>query len=515
VDDDYRVGNDLRKLLGPLGYEVHVAEGEGEALLLSATEEAQRLRPHVVIVDVRLVERFADEDRKGLDLLRSSLLRSPGRIVYSGHLETLQTIREAMEAADSVVGKGEKPLALLAATQKAARHKCGHETAFRLKWPSAWSPERVIHSLFGETTEVPASLAEDVFCGVFTERESLQLSLLDNAGISPPTRARSRSIVFEARPDGLQPVLVKLAPSERIAQEVAAYDRYVSGRLGGSFRPSRQAHAMFWELGAIRYDLIGSSSTVQTFARHYVNRTEPDEIVRPLLHFCSTVWKMNYEAAQAAPEPSLFAGYDRLLSLDRRLTEMVSGSASHVYFPEIGRTFEHPAAWVLAHRADSDIAGRSEVVVHGDLHANNLLTDGTHAWAIDFERTGYGPCFADQVELEQDILARLALPFGDDIVQFYRLAQAAVAPVALDRSLGAEKGNDELTKACRIIEEIRSVAIAMTGSTDVREYYWGLLFHALTGASVAQVTSHKGRRCLLLAALLCERLKGRDDAGIS
>jgi hypothetical protein len=132
-----------------------------------------------------------------------------------------------------------------------------------------------------------------------------------------------------------------------------------------------------------------------------------------------------------------------------------------------------------------------------------------YAWAIDFERSGYGPRLSDYVELEQDIMTRLTLASDDSLVRFRDLASAAIAPTSLDQPLVTpdRRGSpNELAKSCRVIEEIRRFALELASPPDISEYYWGLLFHALSGASVAGESSRKGRRCLLLAALLCERL---------
>jgi CheY-like chemotaxis protein len=509
VDDDPRVGADLRKLLGPLGYDVHLAEGGGEALLASATAAVLQVRPHVVVLDVRFLEHFHDGDRKGLDFLKSGLIGCASRVVYSGHLETLQAMREAIEGADAVVGKSEAPRVLLTAIQNEARRKCGHQSRFRVTWPDAWTPDRVVQTLLAGKPDVPGSLAIDVFCGVFAERESVQLAPLDSPISAPPARARSRSVIFEARPEGLQPVLVKLAPGSRIREEVGAYQTYVSGRLGGHFRPSLQSHCVFWEIGAIRYDLLGSSATIHTLASHYVNCVESRTVVTPLTHFFSQVWSMNYREARSSSLPSLFDAYDRLMRLTTRLGAMVTHCDDQLHFPEIGRRFDHPARWAMTHRQHSEMAGRRDVVVHGDLHANNLLTDGTHVWPVDFERTGYGPCFADHVELEQDIVTRLSLSGDGDIRDFYDLARAVVAPRSLGESVNVERAPgrpDGLSKTCAIVDEIRSAALALAGADEIRDYYWGLLFNAIVGASVVGESTHQGRRCLLLASLICQRL---------
>jgi DNA-binding NarL/FixJ family response regulator len=208
IDDDPRVGRDLRALLEPLGYEVSVAVGEADALMASATMALTRVRPHVVVIDLQFLEPFHDGDRRGLDLLRNRLLECAGRIVYSGHLDTLPVMRLAMEGADAVVGKGEPPQDLLAAIRRVAHRKCGHGSTFHVTWPEAWTPARVMKALFSDEHGVPESLTADVIWGVFDAGESVELVPLDGADGTLETQSRSRSVVFEARPRGLQPVLV-------------------------------------------------------------------------------------------------------------------------------------------------------------------------------------------------------------------------------------------------------------------------------------------------------------------
>ena len=69
VDNDYRVGSDLAEILQPEGYAVEVVRGSGRKLISAAKATARKLRPHVAIVDLRLLNEYDTADKSGLKLL--------------------------------------------------------------------------------------------------------------------------------------------------------------------------------------------------------------------------------------------------------------------------------------------------------------------------------------------------------------------------------------------------------------------------------------------------------------
>jgi CheY-like chemotaxis protein len=125
LDNDPRVGDDLRAMLEPLGYRVEVAQGVGQTLLDHAVVMAHRFRPHIAIVDLRLLDEYVD-DRSGLKLLR--YLQSTRRILYSAYLKPEVTSEASKRyGATDWVSKDESPQRLLDAITNAAQESCaGH-----------------------------------------------------------------------------------------------------------------------------------------------------------------------------------------------------------------------------------------------------------------------------------------------------------------------------------------------------------------------------------------------------
>ena len=68
VDNDPSVGEDLIEMLTPVGYEAHLVTGNGMQPLQNAIRLGQQVRPHVAIVDVRLLDDYTDET-SGIKLL--------------------------------------------------------------------------------------------------------------------------------------------------------------------------------------------------------------------------------------------------------------------------------------------------------------------------------------------------------------------------------------------------------------------------------------------------------------
>jgi Ternary complex associated domain 9 len=169
----------------------------------------------------------------------------------------------------------------------------------------------------------------------------------------------------------------------------------------------------------------------------------------------------------------------------------------------------NPVAWVLRHKADSTIPRTRQVITHGDLHGDNLFVDGTHAWAIDFERSGPGPILRDFVELEVDIITRLVrFPednwrLFDEFVRVLAEPLEAASPLQPTPNLQADA---ETRKALGVITGLREIAREVTHYTDAREYLWGLLLDALFVAMLIPPPSPQRDRALLLGAVLCERL---------
>ena len=492
----------LKDLL--LGYDVTAVEAQWPEIVTSAENLARKVRPHVIIFDLKLKPAVLEADRTGLELLQNPIMTSAKRILYSAYLRDDFRISVDATAAGAVavIEKAEMEH-LVTAVTKAADSHCACRKAFSSNWPPGWTPDLIVRTLFGDDTDVPSSIVEEVLCQLFSDADSVTLTELADAGDAPTPFVAGRSIVFQARSHDREPVIIKLAPSGRIDREVAAYKTFVTHRLRGNYFPQLQGHATFWDLGAISYALIGSSSNVHTFASFYRRESDLTDIVQPLRHFFMQVWYSNYRAPGTITP--LAASYNRIVRLHQRVESFAH--AVDLAFPEIGKTFPHPGRWVLEHLDES--GGVREVICHGDFNADNLLVDDGRAWPIDFERTGRGPITCDPGELEQDILTRVVQLVPDDWQSFLDLLVAVTAPRDLRESIVLPvsiASNPEATKASQVIEKLRALVFEASGPVDVREYYWALLLHALVAATVLGDGSAQGRRRWLLAAVVCQRL---------
>jgi len=324
--------------------------------------------------------------------------------------------------------------------------------------------------------------------------------------------SRGRSFVFKAWPDDLEPVVVKLAPVEQIQSEAENYSEHIQGHLVGQFYASLERTIGFWDLGGMIYRFMGSSlRELPSFTTFYRKTTEPAIILKPLDHFFAEVWSRHYRSSQHEDFP-LFRVYDQALNLEKRLKRF-SNQEKRRSFLGLHASLINPVPWVLRHAEDSLIPGARQAITHGDLHGDNLFTDGEHAWAIDFERAGPGHILRDFAELEVDIVTRL-LPDEVDLSLLYELAfvlAEPLEPTAPFRQTKKLLANPETRKALDVIAGLRKLAYEMTRYPSSQEYLWGLLLDALFVAMLVSEESPQRERALLLGAVLCGRLRHWDE----
>ncbi len=468
------------EILEPLGYVVAVAQGSGPSLLEQAVALAQNLRPHVAVVDMRLLNEYTD-DRSGLQILQN--LQSARCILYSAYLtpETTREVRNRYEGV-SWVSKASSPQLLLDAIAELARESCAGHSDLSVR--SQWSSQQIIRTIFGAGTDVPTDSVDDVLVQLFPSNKALALSVVRGEVPTVFGVSRGRSVILKALPDDLEPVMVKLAPADRIRNEVENYRLYIKDRLVGRFHAPLERVAVLWDLGGAVYSFLGSSTrTLPSFADFY--RSEPNAVVilAPLRYFFVGVWSKHYNYVLPDRRISLFQAYNETLHLQEYLDEPHDQGAQ-VAFPGVPVSLVNPIKWILRHSSDSQLPQVRQAVTHGNLHGDNLFVDGEYAWAIDFERTGPGHILRDFIALEVDIVTRLA-PL-DDLAKFYEFAVTLVEPLEPSVSLHPTVqllADTEAYKALGVIQGLRNLAYEVTHFRDVQEYYWGLLLETLFVAS--------------------------------
>ncbi|CAG0960832.1 hypothetical protein ANAEL_00617 [Anaerolineales bacterium] len=512
VDNDLKVRSQVVKILQGAGCLAQAAEGQGVELEESAKKLTSVFRPHIVIMDLRLSDEHTD-DRSGLDLWKDQSFSSARCILYSAHLNknykiTQQAFRQ--DGVEDVIGKEDSPQALVDAVKRVARMGCGCQNGLSLVWPTAWNEEVILRYLFGDDNDLPRDLVMDVLGRLFPETRLLALKPLEGAVETSVIVGHGRTVLFQAWPDNKEPVAVKLAPRERIQREVEAYKTYIQERLVGRFSAELHQHADFWDLGGICYSFMGSSQkSLKTFTTFYRQAKNSNEIIKPLVHFFEEVWSRHYSDSRQPLTGTLYQTYDPSHKLHQHLKDFPIQEKT-VTFPGLPGTYVNPVVWLLTHGADSYFPHANQVIVHGDLHGDNLFVDEDHAWAIDFERSGISHILRDFVELEQNIITRLAILPEDDLQLFYYLAVILTKPLLPTRPLSIPKyfeENEEIKKALEVINGLRAIAQKVTHYGDLREYYWGLLLDASFGLMLSKMNSSRWWRAFLLSSLLCTRLK--------
>jgi DNA-binding NarL/FixJ family response regulator len=495
-------------MLEPMGYQVQAVPGEGRELVAHAVDLARSFRPHVAIVDLRLLSEYRDE-RSGLGLLKS--LQPAQCILYSAYLKP-EVTREALKkyGAYDCVGKGEAPERLVDAVANAAAESCASLVDLSIRFPSPWTPKKVVQTLFHEETDIPSALIEDLIRQLFPQSQGVTLETMEGEVASSLSASQRRSVVLKAYPDDFEPVVVKLAPAQRIQEETRNYQEYVKDRLVGRFYAQLERSEEFWDLGGTVYAFLGSSlRTLPCFSVFYKEHQDPQAILRPLKHFFGEVWSKHYHKSQSHGNTPLFALYDQPLRLGERL-QLFGNQEERRAFPGLTVSLINPVPWVLRHSKDSLIPGARLAVTHGDIHGDNLVVDEEHAWAIDFERTGQGHILRDFVELEVDIFTRLIPYPPNDLSGLYELALVlaeSAEPMISFQPTAPPPAGTEISKALNVICGLRRLAYEVTHYRDFREYLWGLLLDALFVATRAPADSPQREPALLLGAVLCERLR--------
>jgi CheY-like chemotaxis protein len=506
IDNDPQVRSDLREILEPLGYHVQIAQGVGQDLMNQAIDLACGCRPHVAIVDVRLLDEYSD-DRSGLQLLDS--LRSASRVLYSAYLTPELTL-EVIKGYDTTrwVSKHQSPQQLVDEVEGAARETSRGD--LKLHRPSALRSQVIVEALFGHDSDVPLDLVDDTLGQLFPENQELTLRPLVGEAVSPFSVSRGRSVVSKAYPDDLEPVVVKLAPAEQSRNEDRNYQEHVKGRLVGQFSAQLERTVEFWDLGGTTYSFLGSSlRALPSFTVAYRDERDPQVILKSLRHFFKEVWSRHYSQPIAWNPPPLFQIYDEALRLRGRL-ESFTHQEDTLTFSGLPASFKNPIPWVLQRGNTSLFAEAQCAITHGDMHGDNLFTDGEHAWAIDFERTGPGHILRDFVELEVDILTRLVPFLNYDLSRFYELVSALMEPsqsLTLSQPTAQSLADTQNRKALEVITGLRRIAYEVTRCRDFREYLWGLLLDALFVTVLVSEDSPQRERALLLGAVLCESLQ--------
>lgn len=504
VDTDNHTRMDLKVLLENWGYDVQVAEGNGQQLISQSKKIAISYRPHVVIIGLRLIDSYDEADNSGLELTKE--LKSAHCILYTGYL-THVLAREALNIDNiSIVGKEESPERLHVAINNAVKDTAALRD-LTIEMPMAWSPDKVIETIFGSTNNIPSDMVGDVISRLFPNSSKIKLELMTDLDNSPLLR-KSQSVVLKAWEDDFEPVIIKLAPSQIIEKEIQNYKRYIYRRLTGNYTARLERSVIFWSLGGLTYINIGSDKLL-SFSTIY-REQEYQEILKPLRFFFTETWGSNY-ARQTELGESLLTFYNNAFDLQARLSVSPQGQVQKITSP-LGNQLPNPIYWVNHHKKESAIKNAKLAITHGNLHSDNILVDKDNVWAIDFEKSGEGPIFRDFVELEIDIITRLLSLHKNNLSDLFEICVLLASPADLGETYKANRlHNVQLNKALAVIQGLRSIAYTVTGISDFREYLWTLLLSAVNLMSTISEDDPRKMRALIYSSVICSRFDHWDE----
>lgn len=520
VDNEEQIVELYQEFMEVWGYSAVIAEGVGNELLEDARKKARRFRCQMALVDMRLADNFDDEDTSGLNLIKE--IKPAETIIVSG-FGTLDLALETVKnrGAADFFEKSDDPDKLRSKMNKVAGEICAARKNTIIGPADILA--QTMQTLFNPAKHIPVEAHDQVFdvlVRLFPNARVLRLEKMSSAiGSSDfSTVPRPRSVVLQVYEDDLQPMIVKIARREKIQKEVENFEKYIRGRLVGNHVPRLESSVELWDIGGIKLSYVNSIEV--TFA-NFVSTQPIEKIEESLKNFFLHTWSDHYKKAKEERDISLFSLYcwvwDRDWVSRAKKAELPDASA-----------LMPPHLWQLAHKHnplewlkliaenegsehDSSMVKETRVAVtHGDLHADNLLIDDTqHGWVVDFERSGEGHALQDFIELEADIITRIACA-RDEFPSFFYFCMAIVSADSLEE---LPHGNsfledDDIRKLLRTIAVIRSLAVQCTQITDFRQYLLGLYFNTIFRATIAvREQKHiKDLRAWMLASILCHRL---------
>ena len=506
VDNDPIVRTHLEKLLSYLRYSVACAMGEGSLLRDNARKLAQRFRPHTIVVDLRLGDDEDKQDVSGFEMMK--YFKNTPLILYSSYLN-MDIMRQAFKDYNvmDVVKKNDHPHKLEEAVLHAVQQTSNFHRTLEVIFEDNWSYSLIIQYLFGRATAnvpQPSDIA-DILGQLFNGKTRLKICALGENIPSTRLVSRGHSVVVKAFPDDLEPVAVKFAPTRQIQQEQENYKEHIAGRMPNQFCALLNKTNAFWDVGAAVYSFLGSTNhNLPSFSAFYQKEPDPQKILKPLRHFFEEVWAGFYQNLTLMHDVSLFEQYDEFLHLTKRLRKYPASTTPPGFDKQT-----NPFEWLLQNQMKSQVPQAQNCITHGDLHGDNLFTDGLHSWAIDFERTGRNHAYRDFAELEMDIFSRLLAGENQSFEEFHTLAMSFASSLESWENLPKNLAeNKEVMKAVTVSKGLRACARKLLPAFDPQQYRWALCLDAIF---VALITPRgdllQKYRAWIIASALCDEIE--------
>jgi ActR/RegA family two-component response regulator/thiamine kinase-like enzyme len=492
VENDLRTADLHKQNLERWGYTPVLAEGVGQELLDDAQRKAHEYACHIALVDMHLIDDYDESDKSGLDL--APKLKPALSIIVSGSGNDRATVLEAMkkEAID-FVGK-EEPLSRLqdALTSAAVKMFCGSYGPKVIIRPNLVN--YIMNTLAPERPEQVRELLK----ALFPDAHKIHAEEMNGSARTPSLSSRRRSIVIRVMIDDRQPVVVKLSPrsqggDSKVKQEWQNYKNFVEDRIPNHYYARIRTSQQRWHLSGIVYDFLGDSQeNFRPFTNYYRNESEKN-IQSALHHLFDETWGTRYRITRR-PSPSTQSLYDLFTEIwgKRKWKKEVL-----TYLRQKPKSFEvtwspkplnDPVHWVYDHvkngknpEEDRSYFPNVEVsVTHGDLLGDNFFVDKENkSWTIDYERTGFGPILQDFVQLELDILVRIANFERSELHDFLILLTTLFPDKTWLPTQPLGTNSHIASKCSAVIQTIRTLANEfLPANLDWRVYYWGVLLNA-------------------------------------
>ncbi len=356
-----------------------------------------------------------------------------------------------------------------------------------------------------------------------------------DVGYYDNAEGRSGSALYQLSPEVVlqrgprKSALLKFGPKEEIKQEARNYDRFVEWFLRRTQTVRKIADAQGNHFAGILYSFPTDDPTSSRLFSRFVTEEDLERslaVIRKMFSPENKQWLAVEGNAYLGRDQTRFQTYyfsqvlrctpyqlrrDYYQRLCKELDNIEARVGSDI-FTDHGGTFTlsiidrqvlNPVRFLMEHPCVDQV---KMTVVHGDLHANNILIEpgdrGDAYYFIDFKYTGFGHVYRDFIELElslrYDLFCSKSLPDecrltgldssclnSDGLKKLMRLERCLIKrnvkkePVQdpiLDPE--SESFDPHLHKAYALISEIRDLALANWPS-DARHYYLGLVASAL------------------------------------
>jgi len=519
VDNNERIVNMYKELITLWGFSPVIAQGIGNSLLEDAKRKVMEFRCQIALVDLRLVDDLDEEDVSGLKLVPE--IKPAVSLIVSASNDVAKIRQSDDIGAARYVGKGEGPGVLKKELKEVVSSVCAFGKDLAIEPYDVI--DQVSKTLFkGDNIKFSDQLV-DILCRLFPDVNGLRIEKLgkDHESSDISTVPRPRSVILrvyeKVGEDERQPVLVKIARTEKINEDVSRYEAHIRRQLVGHYTANLEGSTCAWDIGGAIYSYFGDAEIIP-FSQYFQNEGA-EKINQCLKHFFSTTWSAHYKRAKTVTDLTLLGHYHKVWGAEwyERAITFRDLDVSSIMGPERWEAIQapHPIKWLENLGAkDETTPSKSKptliAVTHGDLHGDNILVDENNiAWVIDFERTGEGHALQDFVELESDIINRLKWT-NENISDFYKLCIVITKQTEVQALDEGEiiSTDGEIEKALQVISMVRSLAREATGISNFQEYLFGLLFNTIFRATITpdDPLSEHQKRALMLASIICHRL---------